>query len=278
MKGSDVMRHSFLILLAFFCVSFFLSEAHSAESVKQGTPLEITADESLEWNRNEKYFKARKNVIAVQGQTALRAALLTALYAESGEKNVNIHTIEAEGSVRIDSGESRAYGDKATYDVKKGYAVLRGKNLKLESPDQTVTAQERMEYWVNKGELQAIGRAKAVREGDTLVADKIIALFKEDSKGQRALKSLEAIGNVVITTPDEVLTGQRALYSADTNLAELSGDVKITRGPNVLEGDKAEVDLNTNISRMFGSQTNGGRVRGVFYPGSEDLKPDGAQQ
>ena len=87
MKGSNVMRHSFLILVAMCCVSFFLPGmrgALAAESAKQGKPLEITADESLEWNRNEKYFKARKNVIAVQGQTALRAELLTALYAETG--------------------------------------------------------------------------------------------------------------------------------------------------------------------------------------------------
>ena len=30
-------------------------------------PLEITADESLEWHRTEKYFKALKNVEAKQG-------------------------------------------------------------------------------------------------------------------------------------------------------------------------------------------------------------------
>ena len=46
--------------------------------------------------------------------------------------------------------------------------------------------------------------------------------------------------------------------------------MKITRGPNILEGDRADVNLTTNVSTMKGSPAAGGRVRGVFYPGSED--------
>lgn len=243
----------------------------AAQKDSTKAPLEITAQESLEWFRNEKFFRAVKDVIAKQGDTTLKAQRLTARYEETAQKNIDIRIIEAEGGVTISTRDSTAHGDSATYDVQRSFAVMKGRNLRLTSPDQTVTAQESFEYAVNKGELAAAGRAKVVRAGDTLEADRIEAVFTEDAKGKRVIKTLEAIGDVVITTPTEVLTGARALYSAQTNTAEITGGVKITRGPNILEGERAEVDLATKISRMFGAPEAGGRVRGVFYPGSDGL-------
>lgn len=264
------MKIQYYILM---CTALILISAPSSlyaagKSARQ-EPLEISAQESLEWHRNEKFFKASKDVVAKQGQTVLRAAVMTAEYKESAGKSMDIHTIKADGSVRIETGTNKAYGEHATYDLKKGYAVMTGRGLKMESPEQTVTATDRFEYWVQKGELSAVGNAKAVRAGDTLESERIQAYFTQDSKGSRALKSLEATGQVVITTETEVLTGERATYDAQTNLAQLIGNVKVRRGPNILEGDRAEVDLKTNISKMFGSKTNGGRVKGVFFPGSE---------
>ncbi len=232
-------------------------------------PLEITADGTLEWHRNDLYFKAKNNVKAQQGGTTLLSDVLVAKYRDSKNGSMDIHTIKANGHVKIVSAKSTAYGDNAVYNLDKGYAVMTGRNLRLVSEDQTVRAHDKFQYWVNEGRLVALGNAVAVRDGDKLEADKIIAIFMQDKKGKRVLKTLEALGNVVITTPDEVLTGARAIYKSDTNIAELHDGVKITRGLNVLEGAHAQVDLGTNISKIFGgSAETGGRVRGVFYPGS----------
>lgn len=236
-------------------------------------PLEITAQESLEWHRGEQFFKALKDVRAVQGGVTLLSDSLTAKYRDGAKGGMEIYHIQADGHVIIESADSKAYGDKAVYEMDKGLAVMTGKDLRLVSTDQVVTARDRFEYWVNAGKLEAIGNAVAIREGDRLEADRISAVFIQDAKGQRVLETLEAHGHVKITTPEEVLTGDDAFYAAKTNIAEIRGNVKITRGPNVLEGEKAQVDLNTNISKMFGSESGGGRVRGVFYPGSEK-KPE----
>lgn len=272
------MFHSCLLCAVIVLGMSEFSLSFAAEkSVVGKQPLEITAEESLEWHRNEQFFVARKKVRAAQGDTTLNSALLTAKYRDEEKGGMKIHTIIAEGGVEILSSVNKAYGDKATYDVDKGYAVMTGKNLKLVSPDQTVTAQDKMEYWSAEGKLQASGHAKAVREGDDIVADVLIAEFAQGAAGKRELKTLRAKGHVVITTPTEVLTGDEGVYEADTNIAEITGNVKVTRGQNVLEGEKAQVDLNTNISKMFGSnmdqngsKTGSGRVRGVFYPGSEE--------
>lgn len=156
------------------------------------------------------------------------------------------------------------------------------------SPDQTITASDKFEYWTTDGRINALGNAKVIRpklEGgnDTLQADKISAVLKKNEKGEQVLHSLEAIGNVVIITPGETITGAYGIYKAGTNKAELTGGVQIRRGPNTLEGERAIVDLNTNVSTIFADEKSangattdvkpGGRVRGVFYPGSEE-KPD----
>jgi lipopolysaccharide export system protein LptA len=250
---------------------------------KNNAPVEITADGSLEWSRNEKLFTARGNAMAKQADTSIMAETLTAHYRDGEKSGMDIHRVEADKNVELTSKDSTAYGQKADYDMDKGFAVMTGDNLKMVSPGRTVTATGRFEYWVNEGKLNAIGNARADTknakgETDTLQADTLSAILKDDAQGRRKLETLEAIGNVVITTPAEKITGQRGLYNARTNKATLTGNVVLHRGPNKLEGARAEIDMNTNISQLFGgdiSRTKSGQVKGIFYPGSEK-KSDGS--
>ena len=237
---------------------------------QRGQPLEITADDTLEWKRDEKTFTARGNAVARQGDTSISADSLTAHYTDKKSDGMEISRVEANDNVTITARDSTAQGQKADYDLMKGYAVMTGNNLKMISPDQTVTATEKFEYHVAQGQLKATGKATVIRGNDTLQADVIAAVMKQGAGGKRVLESMEATGHVVIKTPTETARGDRAIYNAGTDKAELKGNVKIARGPNILEGDRAEVDLTTNTSRLFGNPAiGGGRVRGVFYPGSE---------
>lgn len=241
-------------------------------------PLEISADGTLEWLRNDKTFVARQNALAVQGDSSVAAQTLSAQYREGKDSSgMEIYKVTAENGVVLKSRDSTAYGQKAVYNLDDGLAIMTGDNLKLVSPDQTVTARDKFEYWTTDGRFNALGDAVVVRPkpdgagSDTLKADKISAVMKENEHGERALYTLEATGNVVITTPTDVVTGAYGIYRAATNKAELTGGVKIIRGPNTLEGERAEVDMNTNISTIFGDTNKPtGRVRGVFYPGSQD--------
>lgn len=262
----------------FFCVfcSFFLWD-FSASAQKtvpmnpdRNAPLEITADGSLEWNRNHKQMTAKGKAIARQGNTSVSAEILIADYREgrSGGKNGGgeIWRLSASDTVRIRSGESEAFGDRAVYDLDRGVAVLTGKNLKMISPGQTVTARESFEYWVTQGRVKAIGHAKVLHGEDVLEADILTAFLSTGGSENRTLERVETEGRVIITTPTERAEGDRGVYIAATQIATLTGNVRITRGQNVLEGQRAEVNLATNVSRMFGAGDSSGRVRGVFYP------------
>lgn len=270
------MNNIRILLIAIICVSAapfaFAQGLPSSNNSKE--PIEITANETLEWLRNDKRFIARANAKATQGDVSIASETLTADYREGQGSDMEIYKMKAVNNVVITSRENKAYGQEANYDVDQGMAVMTGDNLKMTAPDQTVTARDKFEYWVADGRIIALGNAMIERPKltggkDTLRADKISALLKENAKGERVLHSMEAIGNVVITTPTEVITGAYGIYKADTNKAEITGNVIIKRGPNILEGEKAEVDMTTNTSRMFGSPQNGGQVRGVFYPSSE---------
>lgn len=239
-------------------------------------PVEITADNTLEWDRNAKTFTARGNAKAQQGDTAVEADLLTARYRSSSEKSIDVREVEATGGVVLTSRDSKAFGNRALYSLDTGLAVMTGGDLRLVAPNGMVKAKERFEYWTNENRLEAVGRAEIQHKNEkgqvnTLTADRFTALLAENAKGQQGLKSLEAEGNVIITTPDETVRGAYGFYDAQAQTVDITGGVTITRGPNILEGENAAVDLKTGLSKITGSGTSGGQVRGVFYP---DTSPD----
>lgn len=280
--------HFNAILISLFCCGM----AHAQEAVSNSnSPIEITATKDVEWQRNDKKYIAREDVIVKQGNITIMSDLLTADYRDGATSSMEIWQMVAEGNVTIADENNTAYGERGVYDVDSGVATLTGQNLKLVSPDQTVTASEKMEYFANEKKARAVGNAKVVRTQDTLTANTITAFFKQDNGaakpaaqntnsplgGSGNLDRLEADGNVVIKTPTETLTGKKAIFKADTNTAELVGKVKVVRDKNVLEGERAEVNLTTNVSKMFGSKSENGRVRGVFFPGSSKKPSDPAK-
>jgi lipopolysaccharide export system protein LptA len=258
--------------IRFFTILFsaaFIAVCPNSNATENNTseqPLEITADKTLEWHRNNNKYIARGNVVVVQGSVTIAAETITADYRETKTSSFDIYNLTAEKNVAISSQEAVAKGDTATYNVDSGLAVMTGQNLIMESPEQTVRARDNFEYYVTEGKLIANGDVVVVRQEDTITADTMTANFEENISGKRELRRLDAIGNVKVITPTEVLTGTKGHYDAKTNIAKIIGNVKISRGSNVLEGESAEVNLSTNISKMFGSPAAGGRVRGVFYP------------
>lgn len=274
------MRYIYIVLLLAIA-SPALAQTETETATESKKPLEITADQTLEWHRNDKKYIARGKAEAKQGLTSINAETLTADYRESAKSNFDIYRMTAEKNVVIISQGNQAFGDKAVYELDTGIATMTGDDLKMTAPDQTITARDKFEYGVTEGRLSAYGDVVILRGEDKIQADKASAFFAQAEQtpgdtasptGSRKLERFEGEGHVVVTTPSEILSGDRGVYHADTNTAEVIGNVKITRGPSVLEGERAEINLTTNISRMFGNATSAnpttGRVKGVFYPGS----------
>lgn len=257
----------------FYFLIIFASPVMAQNLTDSDSPVEISADNSLEWMQKDKQYIANGNVEVVQGNAKIICNKLIADYRENQKTgNTEIWQLTAFENVKITSQESTAQGDKAVYNIDTGLSILTGNNLTLTLPNQTITASERMEYNMNNGNAKAIGNAKIKRGTDLLSANVITANFAKDGTGKQNLKTANADGNVTIKTVNETLTGNKAVYNAVDNTAEISGNVKIVRGPNILEGARAEVNLTTNISKMFGAPESGKRVKGVFFPSSDSKK------
>jgi lipopolysaccharide export system protein LptA len=216
---------------------------------------------------------------------SVTADTLVADYREGKEKKTEIYRLTATGHVVLTSGENKAYGENAVYTMDDGKAVLTGGDLKIVGKDMTITAKDRFEYYANEGRMVAIGAPVITNLDRTLTADKVTAWTAPQTKdGAGEAKKPEAAstakslgnlqralaeGNVVITTPKEKATSDKATYTAQTDLVELTGNVKLNQGINQLEGERAEMNMATNVSRIFGAPGKGGRVKGVFFPGSQ---------
>ncbi len=176
--------------------------------------------------------------------------------------------------MHIKSPRQEAFGDKVVYDVDKQVAVLTGNNLRMVTPTEVITARDSLEYYRDRQLAVARGNARAVQtrnnEKNELSGDVITGTFAEDQTGELKMQRIDAKGNVVLTTPRDVVQGSEGTYNVKDNTATISGNVKITRGDNQLNGGSAFVDMNTGISRLAAARPGdpqGGRVRGLFVPG-----------
>ena len=233
-------------------------------------PIEISAEDFLEWHQKKKQYIAKGSVVVTQEDMTIEADELIADYVDDGNgDNIDIVQVTATGNVILKNTDSEASADKAIYDVKSGLITLTGNDLKLTTPEQTITATERLEYNVIDGTAKAVGKAKIVGQGEQLEANMITAKFGDNATtNQKEIKTAKASGNVKITTNEETITGNQGTYNVSAQKARMSGNVVITRGANQLEGDEAEIDLAANISRITASQRSDKRVKGIFFPQS----------
>jgi len=225
------------------CLSAALVALCGSAYADDSLPLEITADKTLEWNDAAKTYVARGNALAKQGEMTLAADNLTAYYEGEDKEAMGIVRLLAEGHVVLTmthpEGNDVATGDKATYDLQSGHAVLSGH------------------------------RPKVVKGGkDTLEADEIqVQMDVQDGKALQTMNHAVATGAVMVMSGDYKAEGDKAVYTSATNTADMTGHVKIIQGKNIIEGETASANLTTHVSRVTG-QKNGGRVKGVFYPGT----------
>jgi lipopolysaccharide export system protein LptA len=263
--------------------------------------IQVYADNGIEWLSESLRVIAHGNAKAIRGTMTVDSDTLTAHYRK-GAKGDEIWRLDADGSVVIRSPTDTATGSKGIYDLDKSIFVLRGTPARLVTPTDSFEASETLEYWETQRMAVLRGNAIATQADKKLQADTLTAHFKDKDKGATAspgkpgakkaasstanggsddgggleLQRADAYGNVVLTTAQEVITGDRGDYNVETGIATVSGSVKITRAGNVLNGGYAQVNLNTGISKLFGTApgaaNSGQRVQGMFTPEKKEGK------
>ncbi len=144
-----------------------------------------------------------------------------------------------------------------------------------------MTARDSLEYWERRQQAVARGGAVAVRAEKRIQADVLVADFAENAAKQMAMQRAHGYDHVILTTPREVVTGDRADYNVETGIVTVTGSVKITRDDNQLDGGYAVVNLNTGISRIFpvppgAAEPADRRVKGLFMPQKKQTAASGS--
>lgn len=285
-----------------FALGLFAASPAIAQTINMGgggssQPIEITARDGIEWDRDAQRYVANGDAAARQDGTTVYADKLIAWYRAAATGGTEIFRYEAQGNVRIANETQTVYGDRGIYDIDSQTMVVTGKQLRLVTPNDTLTARDTLEYHGARDVAVARGNAMVVSGTRRMTADVMTAYFgpatpaarpqaqQRNQRNQRAqpaaqtsssstenqrLKRVESFGNVHVSTPTEIARGDRGVYNMETSIAQLAGNVRLTRGDNQLAGDFAEVNNNTGISRLLSrpaAETGGdGRVRGLFTP------------
>ncbi len=263
--------------------------------LSQGGPVEVTATDGIEWRQADQVIIARGQARATRGGVTVESDRLIARYRPRGGASAaparapaegpagggEIWRLEAEGNVVITTATDRAEGERAVYDMDQAVMVLTGQALRLVNPDNTLTARDSIEYWSARRMAVARGNAVVVtNDGRRVRADTLVAYFAETaapgaaprpqpaatagSPAPSSLERVEAFGNVEIRTAEEVVRGDRGVYSPNTGLARLLANVRITRGDNTLSGQEAIVNMQTGVARLVAAP--GARVQGLVVP------------
>ena len=266
---TDIVK--FILLAAAVCLmqnTAFAQGGIGLPNQARNTPIEIDADNGIEWQQEAQAYIARGNAKAKQGDVVVHADQLTVYYEKLKGGGTQIWRLDADGNVRIVSPRQTAYGTKGVYDVAKGIFVLTG-NPRLITDTVNISARRSLEFWEKKSIAVARGDAVAIKGDKRLSADVLTTHFKKTKAGKNEVTRVDAYDNVLVSSPKEIIRGKRGVYNTKTGIVVLRGGVKITRGADQLNGDAAEIDLNTGVSRLLSSGS--GRVRGVFGP--KNLRP-----
>lgn len=227
-----------------------------------GSEIDISASQSLEWNENDRTYTATGNAKAVKGDMTVQADILKAFDRKKADGSSEVWKMEADGHVRLLGKGGTASGDHAVYDIDTRKAILTGKKLELDTKQDKVTATNSLEYWENEKLALAVGNAVAIRDDREVHADKLVAHLSENKKGDQEISSMEAVGHVHVVSKDDVIFCDNLVYDVASDAATLTGNVSITRGKSQLRGDKVEANFKTGKSRIVNSGS--GRVRALI--------------
>ena len=229
-------------------------------------PIHIEANEGIEWLSDEQVYIARGEATAKQNNFELKSDVIKAHYRETQTSETEIYQLEAIREVIVLSSNRIAYGDYGVYDLDNSVTRLTGKNLRLKTALETIKARKSLEYWDKKRLAIAKGNATAKRGEKQVKADTLSVYFSKTKDESLTANRIEAVGNVEISTPNELAVGDEAVYYIEKELVTLLGHVKITRGKSQLNGSIAEVNLKTGRSRLLSKSGLDGnqKVKGLF--------------
>jgi lipopolysaccharide export system protein LptA len=241
------------IIIFFYLItpSLVWSQSLNLATKENDQPIEITADNGIEWQRDKQIMIASGKAKASRGEASVEADELRAFYKKNKNGSSNLFRLDAIGRVTITSPSQKLTGETGVYDLTQGILVLRGKKVSLISGKNIITANQQLEFYEKKEMAVARKNAKANHDGRVLRADTLVAFFFKDKNGKTQLSRIQAFENVRLVNNTESVWADKGIYDVSSGIATLNGNVRITRNGNQLNGDSAIINLTTGVSKLL---------------------------
>jgi len=170
------MKYIFILFL--MCLS-------PAVMAQDNSPIEVTADNALEWDRANSIFRADGNAIITQGDSMISAPNVTAYYKDT-DNGIEIQKVTAKT------------------------------NATLKQPGQTLTAKT-VDAVFKDGVLSEI-----IATNNVVLKTKTETLYGDKANYDAINRKVVVTGNVKIEQDNNVLTGNRAEFDLKTNISTLT--------------------------------------------------------
>ena len=269
------IRKSFYFAVILIFSSLKHSESQQLTNLDNNNePIEIFADNGIEWHKNKNKYVALGNAKALSGTLSLESDKIEAFYKENDSSSMNITEVRAKKNVVVQDKKMKITGGEyAEYKILKDYFLINGRNIILTSDKNILKSNKKLEYWRSKNIAIATGKAEAKKDNEFVVlADKLVWYLQEKNQ-KTTVKKLLGFKNVSIKTNNEVAFSDKAIYNNETEICKLYGNVKLQRGESFLIGEYAEVDLRSGISKLLpapGNKFNENKVKALIDKGGID--------
>jgi lipopolysaccharide export system protein LptA len=251
-------------------------------------PIDVTADNGIEWQQDKQVYIARGNAVAKRGTSEVYADVLTAHYRptknKSAEGGNEVYRLDADGHVVLKGPNQTVVGDQAVWDVDQQIGIVTGNHLKLTTPTDTITARDSLEWYDQQQVAVARGDAIAIRGDRRVRADVLTAHFiKQGSAAKPGAAGAPAAGKAgAVKVSQSAASGKPAAASAKTrsgvpsdvapgnskiSRVDAQGHVVVVTTSDVGRGDYGVYNAETGIVTLLGnvSVTRGqDTVRGEY--------------
>jgi lipopolysaccharide export system protein LptA len=164
-------------------------------------------------------------------------------------------------------------------------ASAQAQDMKMDAKQPIEITADSLEVSQKEQQATFTGNVVAVQGAMKITSDRMKVFYRtgQQTKGNaQAISRIEVQGNVFMTNTSETARSKSGVYDVDANKLHLKNEVVLTRGENVVKGEALEYDLTTGKSQIVGAGVttggsadnagggSGGRVRGLFVPGSSE--------
>lgn len=179
-----MMRFVILILI-------FLMFPSPLALAQEASPIEITADNSLEWDRDANTFSARGNAVVAQDKTSITADTVIANYTDD------------------DNG----------FKINK--IVAHGGSPTVKTETETLTATTLTAFFTGDAKTAL---HKVIAENNVTITTAQETLSGDYAEYRPEQQTATVTGNVKIIDGKNILTGDRAEFDMSTNTSTLKSD------------------------------------------------------